>query len=109
MADITDQQQAAAAVESVVAELGRLDTVVDNAGFMGVGQAVDSPHRSRSGSGCLRSMSRACCTSHTLRCPPGSPRAAKSTAVTVQRLGPPLSALPAGRLAGRPTTVRSGS
>ncbi|MFD8221383.1 SDR family NAD(P)-dependent oxidoreductase [Streptomyces sp. NPDC059697] len=43
VADITDQQQAAAAVESVVAELGRLDTVVNNAGFMGVGQAVDSP------------------------------------------------------------------
>jgi NADP-dependent 3-hydroxy acid dehydrogenase YdfG len=43
VADITDQQQAAAAVESVVAELGRLDTVVNNAGFMGVGHAVDSP------------------------------------------------------------------
>ena len=43
MADITDQQQAAAAVESVVAELGRLDTLVNNAGFMGVGPALDSP------------------------------------------------------------------
>ncbi|MGW3466312.1 SDR family NAD(P)-dependent oxidoreductase, partial [Streptomyces olivaceoviridis] len=42
-ADITDKQQAASALESVVAELGRLDTVVNNAGFMGVGQAVDSP------------------------------------------------------------------
>ncbi|MGW2035286.1 SDR family NAD(P)-dependent oxidoreductase [Streptomyces argyrophylli] len=42
-ADITDRQQAASALESVVAELGRLDTVVNNAGFMGVGQAVDSP------------------------------------------------------------------
>ncbi|MEY9894246.1 NADP-dependent 3-hydroxy acid dehydrogenase YdfG [Catenulispora sp. MAP5-51] len=42
-ADITDQPQAAAAVESVVKELGRLDTVVNNAGTMGVGQAVDSP------------------------------------------------------------------
>src|SRR5215469_7586250 len=42
-ADITDQQQAAVAVESVITELGRLDTVVNNAGFMGVGQALDSP------------------------------------------------------------------
>ncbi|MCD0486305.1 SDR family NAD(P)-dependent oxidoreductase [Streptacidiphilus sp. ASG 303] len=42
-ADITDRQQAAAAVESVAAEFGRLDTVVNNAGVMGVGQAVDSP------------------------------------------------------------------
>ncbi|NUP47859.1 MAG: SDR family NAD(P)-dependent oxidoreductase [Catenulispora sp.] len=42
-ADITDQQQAAAAVDSVVAELGRLDTVVNNAGTMGVGPVLDSP------------------------------------------------------------------
>ncbi|MEU2622983.1 SDR family NAD(P)-dependent oxidoreductase [Streptomyces sp. NPDC007157] len=42
-ADITDQQQATAAVQRVVSELGRLDTVVNNAGTMGVGQAVDSP------------------------------------------------------------------
>ncbi|GAA0383092.1 SDR family NAD(P)-dependent oxidoreductase [Microbispora corallina] len=42
-ADITDRRQAATAVESVVAGLGRLDTLVNNAGFMGVGQAVDSP------------------------------------------------------------------
>jgi NADP-dependent 3-hydroxy acid dehydrogenase YdfG len=42
-ADITDQEQAAAAVEHAVTGLGRLDTVVNNAGFMGVGQAVDSP------------------------------------------------------------------
>ncbi|PWI19392.1 oxidoreductase [Streptomyces sp. Act143] len=42
-ADITDQQRAAAAVERVVAELGRLDTVVNNAGSMGVGPVADSP------------------------------------------------------------------
>lgn len=42
-ADITDQRQASAAVERVVAELGRLDTVVNNAGFMGVGPVSDSP------------------------------------------------------------------
>jgi NADP-dependent 3-hydroxy acid dehydrogenase YdfG len=33
-ADITDRQQAETAVERVVAELGRLDTVVNNAGVM---------------------------------------------------------------------------
>ncbi|SEO91457.1 SDR family NAD(P)-dependent oxidoreductase [Actinacidiphila rubida] len=43
VADIAEQEQAAAAVESVVAELGRLDTLVNNAGFMGVGPALDSP------------------------------------------------------------------
>ncbi|MGW1916552.1 SDR family NAD(P)-dependent oxidoreductase [Streptomyces sp. NPDC002076] len=42
-ADITDQRQAAAAVGTVVAQLGRLDAVVNNAGFMGVGQIVGSP------------------------------------------------------------------
>ncbi|MGW3915891.1 SDR family NAD(P)-dependent oxidoreductase [Streptomyces sp. NPDC005070] len=42
-ADITDQRQAATAVESVVSELGRLDTVVNNAGTMGVGPVTDSP------------------------------------------------------------------
>lgn len=42
-ADITDQQQAAAAVERVVAELGRLDTVVNNAGLMHVGPVADAP------------------------------------------------------------------
>ncbi|MFD8733969.1 SDR family NAD(P)-dependent oxidoreductase [Streptomyces sp. NPDC059618] len=42
-ADITDQRQAAEAVDSVVAELGRLDTVVNNAGTMGVGPVADSP------------------------------------------------------------------
>ncbi|MCL2550798.1 MAG: SDR family NAD(P)-dependent oxidoreductase [Actinomycetia bacterium] len=41
--DIADPEQAAAAVERVAAELGRLDTVVNNAGFMGVGPVADSP------------------------------------------------------------------
>jgi NADP-dependent 3-hydroxy acid dehydrogenase YdfG len=41
--DITDQEQAASAVESTVAELGRLDTLVNNAGVMLLGPAVGAP------------------------------------------------------------------
>jgi NADP-dependent 3-hydroxy acid dehydrogenase YdfG len=41
-ADVSDQQQAAAAVNSVVAELGRLDTVVNNAGLMRIGPAAEA-------------------------------------------------------------------
>jgi NADP-dependent 3-hydroxy acid dehydrogenase YdfG len=39
-ADVSDQQQATAAVSTVVAELGRLDTVVNNAGLMLIGPAA---------------------------------------------------------------------
>jgi NADP-dependent 3-hydroxy acid dehydrogenase YdfG len=42
-ADVTDQQQAIAAVEQVVRELGRLDTVVNNAGMMLLGPVVGAP------------------------------------------------------------------
>jgi NADP-dependent 3-hydroxy acid dehydrogenase YdfG len=42
-ADITDPGQAQAAVEKTVAELGRLDIVVNNAGVMFTGPVADAP------------------------------------------------------------------
>ena len=41
--DVTDREQAIAAVERTAAELGRLDTVVNNAGVMLLGEIVDAP------------------------------------------------------------------
>jgi NADP-dependent 3-hydroxy acid dehydrogenase YdfG len=41
-ADVSDQQQAAAAVDAVVTKLGRLDTVVNNAGLMLIGPAAEA-------------------------------------------------------------------
>jgi NADP-dependent 3-hydroxy acid dehydrogenase YdfG len=41
--DVTDRSQAEAAVARTVAELGRLDTVVNNAGVMLLGPLLDAP------------------------------------------------------------------
>jgi NADP-dependent 3-hydroxy acid dehydrogenase YdfG len=41
--DVTDQQEAADAVERTVAELDRLDTLINNAGVMLLGPAVGAP------------------------------------------------------------------
>src|SRR3954447_25201035 len=42
-ADITDEAQARAAVEQTVGDLGRLDTLINNAGVMLLGPAVGAP------------------------------------------------------------------
>ncbi|HEU0239430.1 MAG TPA: SDR family NAD(P)-dependent oxidoreductase [Micromonosporaceae bacterium] len=42
-ADVTDEAQARSAVERTVTELGRLDTLVNNAGVMLLGPAVGAP------------------------------------------------------------------
>jgi NADP-dependent 3-hydroxy acid dehydrogenase YdfG len=42
-ADVSDQKQAAAAIDQAVSVLGRLDTLVNNAGVMLLGPAVGAP------------------------------------------------------------------
>ncbi|HEY3759187.1 MAG TPA: SDR family NAD(P)-dependent oxidoreductase [Solirubrobacteraceae bacterium] len=41
--DVTDREQAIAAVQRTVSELGRLDTVINNAGVMLLGPILDAP------------------------------------------------------------------
>jgi NADP-dependent 3-hydroxy acid dehydrogenase YdfG len=42
-ADVTDAEQVATAVQRIVAELGRLDTVVNNAGLLRMAPATEAP------------------------------------------------------------------
>ena len=58
--DVTEPDQARSVVEQTLADLGRLDTVVNNAGVMLLGRPLRRP--SRSGSAWWPSTCAVCCT-----------------------------------------------
>ena len=66
-ADITDPDQAAGAVATTVAELGRLDTLVNNAGVMLLGPIVGAPARGVAAHG-QPQPARACSTARMPPC-----------------------------------------
>jgi NADP-dependent 3-hydroxy acid dehydrogenase YdfG len=79
-ADVTEERHAVDAVERTASELGRLDTLINNAGVMLLGPIVDAPvtewRQMVELNACL-----VCCTARTRRCriSSGRPRTGLAT------------------------------